>query len=136
VVFIGANSSLRTALFSSINPAIINPTYTNFNAQSDTISGFQCGIDSIAERGEQYIRWHRLALYAANGTVCLTDNRLLEQYGFVDGKHYFYFSDAKNLKETLNKVYNNKALRLSVAREMWNKLLLEYKMSELIAQNI
>jgi len=143
VIFLGALTGNRNSLFFKLkNNSFVfkhynSNDYTNFDNMIQDIGAYRLGIDSVAERYvPDCIRWHRIMLYAANKIVCITDNTLLEKYGFENSKHYFSYKSGDDLLKVINNIVGNYKLINDVAENMYNKISKDFRMQDLIMKKM
>jgi hypothetical protein len=147
VLFIGAYqaSSVRVKFFSKLEQAIKDKNsplkieiiqHQDFKSIQDTlnkISSHDMSLDVVAAPYNSYVRWHRIITLAATKVAMLSDTDLSE-YGFMHGEHYFYFKDENDVVNIYNKVRNDKELLKRVTQNMFDKIMSEYKMKDIISK--
>lgn len=141
VLFLGEITKQREKLLSEVykgnfefyNHGIFD--YKDADSMLNFISSFRIGLDCMAEDNTpDYIRWHRIVLYGANNIVILTDNNLLDKYGFEEGVHYFKYrkDNALDLYLKINDIFENKELLNQVSKNMYSKLKEKFLMKNLL----
>lgn len=145
VIFLGETCRFREELFRYLREGSISffehgvSEYSGVESMLQLASSFSVGLDCTASPEDpDYIRWHRLASYVPNFLVLVTDNDLLENYGFVEGVHYFLFKkgDALDLVKVIYSVLRKPEIMRTVAQAMFDKFRSEFGMSDILRSKL
>lgn len=96
------------------------------------VASYRIGLDIRAgDSAPEYIRWHRLMMYAAAKLVIFSDSDL-SKYGFKHGVHYLHYSDVENLAILLGKIIGSDKKQQALTENMLDKVLKEFSMTDIL----
>lgn len=96
------------------------------------ISQLNIGLDIRShEKIHRYVRWHRIMMYAACRIVLVSDTDL-SPYGFKHRRDYYYFQNAAECIEILEKLMGEKDTAKNVANNMFNKVFEHHQMKDIL----